>query len=235
MCGRYTRYFTWQELHDLLSLSYPVPDDPLPSSYNIAPTQQAPVCVEDGEGRRIVWKRWGLIPHWAKDDSFGAKAINARSETVASKPAFREAFKKRRCLVPASGFYEWVSIEGQKKKQPLHVHPKDHSPFAFAGLHEHWTDTETGEQIDTYTICTCDANKLMSRFHPRMPCVVEKKHYDAWLDPGNDDRDTLQRIIATREWKGMEIDPVTTRVNNVRQNDEDLIKPIEEPEGSLFG
>ena len=180
MCGRFL-------LHtpvDTLQRAFGFAERPnLRPRYNIAPTQTVPIVRQkDGGGRELALVRWGLIPSWAKEAGIGGRLINARAETVAEKPAFRGAFRKRRALVPADGFYEWRKREGDRPKQPLLVRRRDGQPFAFAGLWEHWRGPE-GE-VETCTILTTEANAALAPIHDRMPVILDPACYDRWLDPG---------------------------------------------------
>ena len=220
MCGRYTRHASWRDLVEYFRIL----DDPrwnLEPRYNIAPTQQVLIIRNGDNGREPARVRWGLIPHWAKDKSIGNKLINARSETVAEKPSFRDAFKKRRCLVVADGFYEWRK-EGAKK-QPHLIRLKSGEPIAFAGLWSAWTDKEDGSEVETDAIITTEANELLKPLHNRMPVILSPDEYDQWLDPESGDGRELLKPYPSDE---MEHLPVSTRVNIVRNDDRSLIEPI---------
>jgi putative SOS response-associated peptidase YedK len=167
--------------------------------------------------------RWGLIPSWAKDASIGNKLANARAETVAEKPAFRSAFKRRRCLIPASGFYEWKPVAG--RKQPYYIRPADDGLFAFAGLYEVWSSPEG--LLHTCTVLTTDANALMREIHNRMPVIVAPEDYRRWLDPGNTTGAGLGKLLAPYPAEHMLAYPVSTRVNNARNEDPALIERAE--------
>jgi len=184
--------------------------------YNVAPTQ--PVAAirigSAAETREIVFLRWGLIPHWADDPSIGNRMINARAETVSSKPSFRQAFKKRRCLVVADGFYEWQKVDG--KKQPFYIHLKDDQPFGFAGLWERWSGK--GEEIQSCTIITTEPNELMKPIHNRMPVIVQQEDYDRWLNPAFEDGKALQQVLRRYPTELMAAYPVSTLVNNPRND-----------------
>ena len=180
MCGRFL-------LHapvEVLQRAFGFAERPnLQPRYNIAPTQTVAIVrrKDDGGGRELALVRWGLIPSWAKDASIGGRLINARAETVAEKPAFRGAFRRRRALVPADGFYEWRKREGDRPKQPLLIRRRDGQPFALAGLWEHWRGPE-GE-VQTCTIVTTAANVVLAPIHDRMPVILDPASYDRWLDP----------------------------------------------------
>jgi putative SOS response-associated peptidase YedK len=209
--------------------------------FNIAPTQLVPVVrnrtaegqrlaiIRRADGaaeRELVTVRWGLIPSWARDPAIGNRMINARAETVAEKPAFRAAFKARRCVVPASGFYEWKR-QGRGPKQPYLIQRRDGQPMGFAGLWETWADPATGEVVTTCTIVTCAPNELMAELHDRMPVILDPADYDAWLDPadprGADPRGAELLRPCPAEW--LEAVPVSTRVNSPRNDDPSVIQP----------
>lgn len=192
MCGRFVLMTPGKSLAERFGLEE-IPD--LQPHYNIAPTQMVVVIRLDRDTlqRRLVQMKWGLIPFWAKDASIGNRLINARGESAAEKPAFRAAFKTRRCLVPTDGFYEWKKQEGTRK-QPYLVRNADGSPFAFAGLWERWTGPE-GEIIESCTILTTDANDLTRPIHDRMPVILHPKDYDLWLDPEVKDPALLKPLL----------------------------------------
>jgi len=199
--------------------------------FNIAPTQSVMTISLDANGKRLGLKRqWGLIPSWAKDPGIGSKMINARSETVAEKPAFRSAFRSRRCLVPASGFYEWQAT-GAKVKQPWHITPADGPSLVFAGLWESWNDP-TGNRLESCTILTTTPNSVMSEIHDRMPVILDAEAFPVWLDP-TIDPEALQSLLVPCPDEWLEKVPISTRVNNVRNDDPDCIKPIA-TQGDLF-
>ena len=178
MCGR----FLVTSSGDAMAQWFNFDDGPdLTPRYNIAPSQPIPVVrmATAGDNRECVLVRWGLVPSWAKDLSFGAKTINARADTLLEKPTFRNAYRKRRCLVPANGFYEWKKVG--KKKQPHVIRPADGNPIAFAGLWEHWKDQD-GQEIQTATIVTTEANELLEPLHERMPVILPQAQYAAWLN-----------------------------------------------------
>ncbi len=215
MCGRYSQRYSWSELYELYQLTGPALN--LAPRYNIAPTQNATVIRVGNDGRYASQMRWGLIPSWAKDISFGAKTINARSETVAEKPSFRSAFKKRRCLVPADGYYEWVGPKGDK--QPYRIVVNDGALFSFAGLWETWN--KDGETIESFTIITCAPNAVTGPIHPRMPVILAQDDYDDWL--GGDDDKLLRPYPA----ESMSAYPVSRAVNNVKNDTPECIEPID--------
>ena len=182
MCGRYTLLMPYSELVRLYRLTEGSHIPNLPPRWNITPTQDVPAIRLDKEGRRrLVMLRWGLIPSWAEDMKIGHKMINARAETVASRAAFRFAFRHRRCLICADGFYEWRKLP-DGGRQPYRVILKEGAPFALAGLWERWRNPLTGEKIESATIIVTDANELVAPLHDRMPVIIDPADFDAWLD-----------------------------------------------------
>ena len=227
MCGRFARRSTQQVLADWFGVE--LEDMPwFAPSYNVAPQSVQPVvrlCRDSGD-REFALMRWGLVPFWAKEAKFGYSTINARAEEVAAKPAFREAFKKRRCLVPADAFYEWqkprTEEKAKKAKHPFAIALKSGEPYALAGLWERWQPKE-GAELQTFTILTTDPNQLMEPIHNRMPVILEPGDYDRWLDPGDPTRppvDLLRPFPAEK----MVAWPVSARVGNVRNNDPELLE-----------
>jgi putative SOS response-associated peptidase YedK len=201
----------------------PVPSDLAPR-YNIASTRQIAAVRNrpDGEDREFVLLRWGLIPSWAKDPSIGARMINARAETAPEKPAFRSAFRRRRCLVPASGFYEWQK-QG-RVKQPYYISLRERKPMAIAGLWERWEGTE-GAPIESCTLLTTDANDLIAPLHDRMPVIVSPGDFDLWLDPTVSTTERLLSLLRPFPADGMTASPVSTLVNNPSVDDPRCIEP----------
>ena len=223
MCGRFTLATSAEDIANLFDLS-DVPE--LTARYNIAPTQDVPVCraVED-RGRTLDDLRWGLVPFWADEKKIGNRMINARGETVADKPAFRAAFKYRRCLIPADGFYEWKTEDGGK--QPYRIHRVDDAPFAFAGLWEQWSD-EQNQKLESFTIITCDAATWLEDLHGRMPVILDPDDFGFWLDPDNEDWAALEDLLVPYPREDlMTYDPVSTDVNSPGNDRPELIAPIE--------
>ena len=225
MCGRYTITSPLDAIRAL----FDVDERPnLAPRFNIAPTQSVP-AIRQGDtpsGRALVQLRWGLIPHWAKDAGMGARLINARAETVAEIPAFRDAYAQRRCLIVADGFYEWR--RAGKEKQPFRFTLTDGGPFAFAGLWSRWR-SPAGETIESCTIITTQANALVAPIHTRMPVILAPEDHGRWLDSANDGRPLLRPYPA----EAMTAYPVSTRVNAVRNDDAGLIERAAE-QGTLF-
>ena len=229
MCGRFT--LTHEEL--LLEQQFEAElMIHLLARYNIAPMQ--PITTVrydiDTHKRKIDFARWGLIPSWAKDPTMGSKMINARAESLREKPSFKGIFRHKRCLIPASGFYEWESVG--KKKVPHYIRMLDQSLFAFAGLWDTWHDPGGG-QIDTVTIITTEANDMLRRLHARMPIIVPQHHYDRWLDPANQTAKGLDDLLAPYPADEMQHYAVSTAVNSVKTEGAQLIKPA--GPSTLFG
>lgn len=195
-------------------------------SYNVAPQSFQPVVRLDQETgeRELTIMRWGLVPFWSKDGNAGYSTINAKAETVATSPVYREAFKRRRCLVPADWFYEWQKIDA-KTKQPYAIALKDGSLFAFAGLWEAWKDKATGKSLETYTVITTDPNELTEPIHNRMPVILHRRDYERWLTPGEPVRlpVDLLRPYPDEEMKAWKVGP---DVGNVRNNRPELVEPL---------
>lgn len=224
MCGRYVQYTPVSELEPLFGLS-PGADE-WPPRYNITPGSPVLACRVDAEGRReLATLHWGLIPSWAKDRKIGHRTINARAETVAEKPAFRSAFKRRRCLIPANGFYEWKTTAAGR--QPHYFTMKDGTPFAFAGLWEEWIDKETGEHLPSCTIIVTEANELVRSVHDRMPVILPPERYTIWLDPAVHERESLEALLIPYPSGSMVTYPVDRRVNTPANDDASLIEPME--------
>jgi putative SOS response-associated peptidase YedK len=191
--------------------------------YNIAPTQQVLTVTSQSE-RQAEYMRWGLIPFWAKDKKIGYRMINARGETVAEKPSFRTALRKRRCLILADGFYEWQKL-GDKQKRPMRIALKSGEPFAFAGLWESWKDPE-GETIKSCTIITTEANEYLSPIHHRMPVILPQEQESFWLDKEVEDPLALASVIASYPADKMDAFEVSTLVNNVRNKGPEVMDPV---------
>jgi putative SOS response-associated peptidase YedK len=223
MCGRYTLTSSGEEL----ALLFDISDLPLVvPRYNLAPTQEAAVVrvPAPGEPRRLDLLKWGLIPYWAKEAKIGNSMINARAESAAEKPAYRSSFKKKRCLIPTDGFYEWKK-EG-KLKQPFLIHRQDGKPFAFAGLWSSWRNPEQEKPVETFTILTTDANDLLRPLHDRMPVILDPKDFDLWLDPKIDDAAKLQSLLVPHAVDGFEAFPVSRMVNSPTNDVADCIAPL---------
>lgn len=219
MCGRYTLTKFERRLQERYGIIDR--DTPFLPRFNIAPTQEAPVVLFD-EKPQLKYLRWGLIPIWAKDSKIGNQLINARSETVAEKPAFRSAFKKRRCLVLTDGFYEWTKTP--HGKAPVWITLKDQPMFCFAGLWENWKDP-AGKLLQTFTIITTNANELLTPVHTRMPVILHEQDFDRWLDPHTDDSAALAALLQPFPSGAMHYREVSTLVNSPRNDDPRCIEP----------
>jgi putative SOS response-associated peptidase YedK len=216
MCGRFyliakaaeiRRHFHLNEVFEIVP------------HYSIAPAQSSPIIIAEGKVRRLVMARWGLVPSWARDLSLGTQMINAPAEEIDEKSAFRTPFSKQRCLVPASGFYEWQARAS--RKQPYRIAPRSGTLFALAGLWDRWVP-ETGEPVDSFTIITTRANKLMSEVHPRMPVIIAATDYQRWLAGS----EAAAKRLLLPYTGGMSIVAVSDRVNNVKEDDVGLIAPL---------
>ena len=225
MCGRYTLNTTGREIAVQFDLEVELDISP---RFNIAPTQDSPVIRQPDMAapREPALLRWGLVPFWADDTSIGNRMINARSETVPDKPAYRAAFKKRRCVVPASGFYEWKKTDDGK--QPHYIRRADEKLLGFAGLWERWTDDETGEVVESYTILTGEPNDLVADVHDRMPVILQPEDYGFWLDPAMKDKEALHDLVLqTYPADPLETFPVSTHVNKPTNDDPSCIEPVD--------
>src|SRR5437867_4454934 len=222
MCGRYTLKTQVERLSEKFQFPEIIPLKP---RYNIAPSQSVAVVrlLPDDTDRTLAMLRWGLLPAWVKDPAKVQQPINAKAETVAEKPMFREAFKRRRCLVPADGFYEWRQEGG--RKQPVYICMRDGEPFAIAGLWEHW-EGKDGEVIGSCTILTTEPNELLAPIHNRMPVILDPKEYEQWLDPASQQGDRLKPLLLPYPHDQMTAYPVSLRVNNPRNDDRTCIEPI---------
>ena len=222
MCGRFTQTASPAVIAEQFGAAVPPLFTP---RYNIAPSQPvAAIRIEPGTtARQLVQLRWGLIPSWAKDPKIGHQCINAKAETVAEKPSFRAAFKARRCLVIATGFYEW-QVQG-RAKQPMWIGLKSYRPFAFAGLWEQWQPPE-GTAIESCTILTTEPNELLKPIHNRMPVILAPTSYDQWLDPTVQQAATLQTLLRPYPGEELQAYAVSTLVNNPRHDAPDCLEPL---------
>jgi len=226
MCGRFVQSSTSDQYAQLFGLEERNRGS-LAARYNVAPTQTCWACLIGPKGQRdLAILRWGLVPHWSKGPDSRYAMINARAETVHEKPAYRDALRHRRCLIPADGFYEWMAGNG---KQPYFIHRSDGQPMAFAGLWEHWKSPETGEVIDSCTIIVTDANDLMRPIHDRMAVILELGDFERWLDPGAQDRDGLLELLRPSPSEGLEAYPVSKAVNNPRNEGRELSERLMPP------
>ncbi|MEV5831137.1 SOS response-associated peptidase [Spirillospora sp. NPDC052242] len=253
MCGRYATSRARQELLDEFRVQVDALEGELEPDYNVAPTKQVPVILdrapkdapeEVAPVRQLRTVRWGLVPSWAKDPAIGNRMINARAETVHEKPSYRRAFAKRRCLLPADGYFEWYVLESEEtekkkrpQKQPFFIRPKDGAVMAMAGLYELWKTPED-EWLWTCTVITTDAPDDLGRIHDRMPMVVEPDRWDAWLDPSLTDPDRVRGLLVPAMAGTMDAYPVSKAVNSVKNNGPELVVPASDdpagPPDALF-
>ena len=254
MCGRYASARKRQDLLEEFRIDRDRVIDDLEPDYNVAPTKAVYAVLnrgqrgsaEDGSGdegapevaRELRVVRWGLVPFWAKDPAIGSRMINARVETVDAKPSFRSAFAKRRCLLPADGFYEWLKVDGEGKprKQPYYIHRADGGVLAFAGLYELWRDKSVPDDhpqawLWTTVIITTQAEDEVGRLHDRMPMVVNPARWGEWLDPANNDAPHVHSLLTPAAASGLASYPVGTDVNYVRNNGPGLITPLNSDAG----
>lgn len=227
MCGRYTSRTPASDLAAYFGVDEVVAPE-LGARFNVAPTDETYAVAESSEGRRLGTFRWGLVPFWAKDMKVGAKMINARAEGLADKPAFRRPFERRRCIIPADGFYEW-EYTGGKRKQPWYITRVDGKPLAFAGLWESWRPNKGSDEgkVRSCVIITGEPNDAVARLHDRMPVQLPPEVWDVWLDPANDDVDLLQSLLVPCASELLELHPVSTAVNTVTNDGPELIEPID--------
>ncbi|MDQ2874916.1 MAG: SOS response-associated peptidase [Actinomycetota bacterium] len=253
MCGRYASARKRIELLEEFSVQRDRVTGDLQPDYNVAPTRPVYAVMDreqrraadggppesDGVARELRVVRWGLVPSWARDISAGSRLINARAETVHEKPSFRRAFARRRCLLPADGYYEWQVLEnagprGGKRKQPYFIHRADSGLMAFAGLYELWRDRAVPDGdpdawLWTAVIITTSAPDELGQIHDRMPMVIAPESWADWLDPGNSDASDLRALLAPAAARGLATYPVSTEVNSVRNNGPELMQPVPAP------
>jgi putative SOS response-associated peptidase YedK len=226
MCGRFV--FATQALECQLAFpGFVFPID-MPIRYNITPGQPVIALANNGAKRAVAFK-WGLIPPWSKDPQIGNRLINARAESLAEKPSFRSAFKRRRCLIPTNGFYEWKKQADGKTKVPTYISLKSGRPFALAGLWEHWASAQ-GDEIESCTIITTEPNELMAQIHHRMPVILPSDAYEAWLDPTEKRPDDLQSLLGPYPAGEMTAHPVSSWVNNPGNDAPECIAPVVQSE-----
>jgi putative SOS response-associated peptidase YedK len=226
MCGRFVQSQAAEKYAEFLGVDR-IQIDPLPPSYNVAPTDTV-YAVAEHEGERLLGSfRWGLLPFWAKDRKMAARNINARCETAATKPTFKESLANRRCLIPADGFYEWQVKE--KGKLPHYIFNKDGSPLVFAGLWSSWKDPESGERLKTCTILTGEPNDLVAPIHDRMPVALAEDQWAPWLDRNLVDPAAAAALLGTYPAERMALHPVSTLVNKVANNTPELIEELTTP------
>lgn len=225
MCGRYAITTAPESIRKLFGYG----EQPnFPPRYNVAPTQPIPIVRLEHGARRFALVRWGLIPSWVDDPRKFSLVINARADSVLEKPAFRNAMRYRRCLIPADGFYEWRAV-GAGPKQPYYIRARDGAPFAFAGLWESWSGPN-GEEMESAAIVTTDANATLKPIHGRMPVILTPEAFEAWLDTRNVDAETAAQLLTPAADEVLEAYPISTAVNRVANDDASLIAPISEGE-----
>ncbi|MGI8494230.1 MAG: SOS response-associated peptidase [Pyrinomonadaceae bacterium] len=224
MCGRYTNAAKKEQIKKefQITVKSSVSDKP---RYNIAPSQMIDVVLNEESKTVLTGLKWGLVPHWSKDAEIGSRMINARAETLAEKPSFRDAFKSRRCIIPATGFYEWQK-KGSGGKQPFYFYLPEKEVFGFAGLYENWLDKETGESLESCTIITTEANEILKPVHDRMPVILKAKDYEEWLDEKLKDTERLEKLLIPYPAKEMKSHPVNKSVNIPDVDSAELIKPF---------
>lgn len=227
MCGRFVAATDAEGFARLLVVDERQTDD-LGPRYNVAPSQPVYAAAEHDGRRHLVALRWGLVPSWAKDPKIGNRLVNARSETAADKPSFRSSFRKRRCLIPADGFYEWQRRE-DGSKVPYLIHRADGAPMAFAGLWSVWRDPEApdAEPLRTCTILTTEANAFMAGMHDRMPVILEADAWDPWLDRDLADVERLRALLGPADDRLLTGHPVSTEVNSPRHDHPGLLEPVD--------
>ncbi len=221
MCGRFTQKVPWEKVKKEFAAEA-AESNLFKPRYNIAPMQIVPIVRDSSNDRIISELKWGLVPLWAKDAEIGNRMINARAETLTEKPSFREAFRKRRCLIPTSGFYEWEKT-GSGVKQPFYFYLKEKEVFGFAGLWEEWLDKETSEMLETFTIITTEANNVLKPVHDRMPVIIKAENYDEWLDPKIKDTERLEKLLAPYPANEMDSHTVSRAVNSPSEDSPQLI------------
>jgi putative SOS response-associated peptidase YedK len=249
MCGRYASSRRPEDLVEEFEIDASEVKEPLPPDYNVAPTKEVyavlerpprppsrPGAEERPAQRQLRAVSWGLVPSWAKDPSIGNRLINAKMETVGEKPAYRRAFAARRCLLPADGYYEWYTTSqktkaGKPLKQPFFIRPADGGMMALAGLYEIWRDPARGEDDPhrfrwTCTVLTTSAEDDLGHIHERMPLLVERERYDAWLDPTTSEPEQLLSLLVPAAPGRLQAYPVSTEVNDVRNNGPELVRPL---------
>ncbi|PLR81837.1 hypothetical protein CVD25_15320 [Bacillus canaveralius] len=224
MCGRYTLFAKLDDIVDRFDIEAAIQEELYNPSYNVAPSHSVLSVINDGEKNRLGYLRWGLIPPWAKDMKIGYKMINARAETIAEKPSFRNAYKKRRCLVIADSFYEWKCHE-DKTKTPMRIKLKTDELFAMAGLWEQWKSPD-GETFYSCTVITTSPNELMSNIHDRMPVILKPEDERTWLDPSITDTEYLNELLKPLSEDLMEAHQVSSLVNSPKNNSPNLIQQI---------
>ena len=222
MCGRFTLHTPEDQIREAFNLDHTEPLG-LNPCYNVAPSQQIPVIRDTESSREMVFAQWGLVPNWSKEPKTKYPTINARIESVAEKPTYRTPFKRRRCLIPADGFFEWKVVNGHKI--PHHIRMRNLSVFAFAGLWDRWEGE--GQTLDSCTIIVMPANEVMKPLHERMPAIIAPAHYDLWLDSRITDKNEIMQYLTSAPSSQLKAYPVSTWVNVPKHDDERCIQPAE--------
>ncbi len=228
MCGRFVSTTPLTNLAEQLLVDEVRTDDDRPN-WNVTPRAPIPIVASTADHVRVLDRvRWGLVPSWAKDLKIGDRQINARAETLRERPAYRHAFKKKRCLIPVDGFYEWQVVAGQKAKQPVFIHRPGGELVVFAGLYEMWKDKSDADApwIRTCAIVTTAANETIAPVHNRMPVVLPAQHHDTWLDPDNDDVDALSELLVPAPESLLQWYAISTAVNRPANNSPELLEPL---------
>ena len=220
MCGRFSLHTPESRIREAFNLEHTEPLG-LNPRFNIAPSQDIPIVRDTDTGPEMTLARWGLVPSWSKESKSKYSTINARIESVAEKPTYRTPFKRRRCLIPADGFYEWKVVNGNKV--PHHIRMKDGKVFAFAGLWDHWEGEDCS--IESCTIIVMPSNEVMRPIHERMPAIIAPAHYDWWLDSRVTDKQEIMQYLTSAPSSQLTAYPVSTWVNSPRNDDERCIQP----------
>jgi len=222
MCGRFALYADSNTIKSQLKLDELVEIEP---RYNIAPSEDIVAIIDDESKRCARYFHWGLIPFWAKDKKVGNRMINARAETITEKPAFRSAFKKQRCLVLMSGFFEWKEIKGSK--QPYFIQQKNNSLLTVAGIWERWEDKQNNETLYSCSLITTDANPFMQNIHDRMPVIIKPEQYDEWLNQSNQNTSELQKLLHSYSRDDLKAHQVTASMSNARFKGKEAVQSVE--------
>jgi putative SOS response-associated peptidase YedK len=233
VCGRFTSTTPAEDVAAYFAVDEVALEEDRPR-WNVAPTDTVRGIVDRDGSRRMGGFRWGLVPFWAKDPLIGSRMINARAETISETSAYARPFQRRRCLVPADGFYEWQPRPDRKAKQPFHIRRRDGAPIAIAGLWDSWRPTRGSDEgrLVSCVLITTGANEVVRPIHDRMPVLLPPESWEAWLDPGNDDLDPLAALLAPAADDLLEVVPVSTAVGNVRNDGPELLEPVDP--GELF-
>ncbi|MCC3358760.1 SOS response-associated peptidase [Bacillus sp. REN16] len=224
MCGRFTLFAEFDDIMERFGIEAAIPGESYSPNYNVAPSHSVLSVINDGKKNRLGYLRWGLIPPWAKDEKIGYKMINARAETLAEKPSYRNAYKKKRCLIIADSFYEWKRHE-DKSKTPMRIKLKSNEMFAMAGLWERW-NSPNGESIFSCSVITTTPNELVQDIHDRMPVILKPEDEKFWLDPSNENTNDLNDLLRPFPMELMEAYEVSSEVNSPKNNSPNLIQEM---------